>query len=228
MNQSNSIPVRALGGASRQSRRMLIAAVFAFTVPAAWFHGQVMLRWGDPFDLPRHQAALQRIPTALGDWRLVADGKPVSALVEKQLELRGYTHRIYEQPTTRQRITLLLMLGPAGPLVRHPPEICYESREHKLLASNALTIDAQGRRYRLRLLSYRPESLVESEFLVAYGFGADGRWDVPDSPRATYGGKPLLYKLQVLTAAGTDESETNSARLVDFLQQLLPTLNRYE
>jgi hypothetical protein len=203
---------------------MMIAAVFALTLPAAWFNGQVMLRWGDPADLPGHQAALERIPVTLGQWRMVAEGKPISVLVEKQLELRGYTHRIYEQPATRQRIALLLMLGPAGPLVRHPPEICYESRENRLLESKALTIDAQGRQFRLRLLSYRPVSLVQSDFSVAYGFGVNGHWDVPDSPRAAYGGKPLLYKLQVLTAA-TDTSETNSAGLVDFLQHLLPTLN---
>jgi hypothetical protein len=202
----------------------LLLSVIAMTVPAAYFSGTVMLRWGDPVDLPRHLAVLHRLPETLGEWRFVTDGKPISVEVQNELQLRGYAHRVYEHDATGQRVAILLLIGPAGPLVRHPPEICYETGANILLGSQSLTIDSQGQPDRLRLLEYRPESPAAGDFLVAYGFADNQHWDSPVSPRLAYGGKPLLYKLQVLTEASAKSTTTNSAGLTDFLSQLLPTL----
>jgi hypothetical protein len=117
------------------------------------------------------------------------------------------------------------LLGPAGPLVRHPPEICYESSANSLLGSQPLTIDVGGQPQRLRLLAYRSDSMIDGDFLVAYGFGADGEWDSPASPRRVYGGRPLLYKLQVLTDVAAEASTTEPEGLRDFLRHMLSALD---
>jgi hypothetical protein len=225
MSQSALVPVYDSDVEQRRRRLALVLAVFALTIPAAYYSGIVLLRWGDPMDLSRHLSTLDEVPDQLGDWRFVAEGKPISPSAMDKLQVRGHLNRVYEHPGTGQRVALLLLLGPAGPLVRHPPEICYESSANSLLSSRPLTIDLGGEPERLRLLSYRSESMIDGDFLVAYGFGADRHWDCPASPRRVYGGKPILYKLQVLTDAAAERSSADPQGLADFLRHLLPVLN---
>lgn len=209
----------------RRRRFALTLAVFALTIPATYYSGVALLRWGEPSDLSQHLAALHRVPGQVGQWRFVAEGTPLSQAVVEQLQLRGHLHRVYEHPATGQRVSLLLLLGPAGPLVRHPPEICYESSANSLLGSHSLTVDVDGTPQQLRLLAYRSESMIDGDFLVAYGFGADREWDCPASPRRVYGGRPILYKLQVLTDAAAEASVTDPEGLRDFLRHMLSALN---
>jgi hypothetical protein len=213
----------------------LLVAICVLTIPAACFSGLVLLRWGDPVDLSQQLAVLEQVPESFGPWRLADAGKPIAPAVQQQLELRGYLHRIYEHPATGQRVAVLLLVGPAGPLVRHPPEICYETGANELLSNEMLQLGEPTRADqepttpaaspdRVRLLAYRPDSPAHGDFLVAYAFGANGGWDVPQSPRQQYGGKPLLYKLQVLTETSSEPIDGSRAGLVDFLQQFLPVV----
>ena len=54
-----------------------------------------------------------------------------------------------------------------------------------------------------------------------------GGWTAPVNPRWTYGGRPLLYKIQV----AADLSENEKAGAIDpgmrFLQDFLPALERH-
>jgi hypothetical protein len=224
MNRNALTPTDGCDATLDHSRRtwMMTVAVAALTVPAAYYNGVIHFRWGDPAELPEHLAVLDRLPDHLGEWRFVAEGKATSDAVVRKLELRGQMHRVYEHSVTGQRVALLLLVGPAGPLVRHPPEVCYETRANDLLSSEPLAMD--GEPNNLRLLSYRSDSLIDGDFLVAYGFGADRRWDVPASPRLAYGGQPVLYKLQVLTEAADETAEGRPEGLIDFLSNLLPML----
>jgi hypothetical protein len=209
----------------RRRSQLLTLSVVALTLPAAYFQGTVLQRWGDDAQLGQHVAAIDRIPQQIGDWRFVADGEPIHDYVIKQLELRKYTHRLYEHRQTGQRLSMLLLVGPAGPLVRHPPEICYQTRANQLLRSQDLAIAIESQSARLRLLEYQSSSVVDGDFFVAYAFGADGRWDVPDSPRLAFGGRAALFKLQVLSERSGEPSATRPAGLTDFLGSLLPALN---
>ncbi len=202
---------------------VLTLAVCALTIPAAYFQGHVLQRWGDDHDLQREVLALQEIPTQLGQWRFVEDGVPLAASAQAKLQVRGYCHRIYEHPVTGQRVALVLLVGPAGPLVRHPPEICYQTCANRLLASEPLRIDAGGQVAELRRLRYQSAGAVDGDFVVAYGFGCHGVWACPVSPRMSYAGQSALYKLHVLSDMTGESALTG---LTDFLQQLLPALNQ--
>ena len=97
-------------------RRLIIifVGVVVLTVPAAYFNGLVLLRWGDDAILTHHTAALTRVPTHFGEWVLVEEGEPISDYLIEQLELRGTLHRVYEHQQTGQRVALLLLVGPPG------------------------------------------------------------------------------------------------------------------
>ena len=83
-----------------------------------------------------------------------------------------------------------------------------------------------GQPQRFRLLHYRAESASTEDFYVAYAFGCQQQWDAPTMPRLAYGGEPVLLKLQVLTdVTGVDDRQPPT-KLTEFLQQLLPAVNR--
>lgn len=209
----------------RRLRFAIIMSVIALTVPAAYFHGLSLHRWGDHDDLKARTETLSDIPLQLGQWLYVADGKPIRKGLLEQLELRGYSHRIYEHQATGQRIAMLLLVGPSGPLVRHPPEICYQTRANRLLESRPLDIQTGDQTAHLRLLSYESSSSIDGDFFVAYAFGSGANWDNPGSPRLAYAGQPVLYKLHALTDVANEVSPESPDGLVDFLTQLLPALS---
>lgn len=206
-------------------RVSLVLAVVALTVPAAYLHGVVLHRWGDHRDLQAHVEAISRVPDQIGQWRYIADGKKISERLQQQLELRGSVHRVYEHSATGQRVSVLLLVGPSGPLVRHPPEICYQARANRLLLSRPIQVDTGDGTAQLRLLSYESNSSIEGDFYVAYAFGADGVWDNPASPRLAYAGRPVLYKLHALTDMVNESASPAPEGLSDFLSHLLPVLN---
>jgi hypothetical protein len=195
------------------------------TLPVAWIQGSRLYRWGISDELLDHAARLAEVPDRVGKWVKTADGPPLSPDVIKQLEVQGVLHRVYENESTGQRVTLLLLVGPAGPLVRHPAEICYGNRGNRLLHNRLIDIPLASEAARLRLLAFESSTVVANDFFVAYGFGDDGHWDNPSSPRLAYAAKPLLYKIQVLTECETETSLDNPQGLVDFIASLLPLLN---
>lgn len=208
-----------------QRTLVMACAIVALTVPATLFHGYLLHRWGDHQELVWKTQALSQLPQEFGQWRHVADGRPIVPHLQQQLELRGYLHRVYEHEATGQRVSLLVLVGPSGPLVRHPPEICYQARANRLLKSRPLTVMAGVRESNLRLLRYESNASFEADFFVAYAFGLRGTWRAPDSPRRAYAGEPVLYKLHVLTEASSEGTESVPQGMVEFLSELLPTLN---
>ncbi len=226
-------PVEAPESLWRRIRRAelttWVLAITCLTIPPALVNGHILRRWGVAQELRTHAATLEQIPNQVGAWRYVTAGQPIHPSVRNQLELQGYLHRVYEHSQTHQQIQLLLLVGPAGPLVRHPPEICYGNQANELLESGMLTVKPDGRAARFQLLAFRSEAAVVDDFLVAYAFGCDGMWDKPDSPRLKYGGEPMLYKLQALTSSSAEFDRKKPAGMADFLSSLIPVLNeRFE
>ena len=75
---------------------------------------------------------------------------------------------------------------------------------------------------------YEPKSVLEDEFFVAYGYCYDDVWKTPTAPRYEYGGKPVLYKMQVLTNAGETPDRETPAYLLDFIEKFSAVVWRNE
>ena len=210
------------------ARNLLFAVVTAaITLIGALVHARYSQRWGSPID---PQAAAQRLaaaPERIGSWKHLADGEPLSEFIYRELGLAGSISRIYRDQATGQTVSILLMVGSPGPLVRHPPTVCYGNRDNKLIGKPGwinLTDDGSSR---LQLLKYeRPDSLTGERFFVAYGHSVDGLWDVPGSPRLAYGGDPLLHKVQLLAPIEVgDSEEATQQRLEAFAREFAATVN---
>ena len=192
--------------------------VAATTLPAAWYHGHVTNRWSDNEMIEFHSRELPLVPRKFDQWRVVDEGQPLDQYVIDELGVHAHFNRIYENDTG-DRVTALVMVGEAGPLVRHPIEICYGNRAKKLVNSVDLSIGDSDPPQQFNIRRYEPKSVLEDEFYVAYAFCYDNSWQIPTVPRYEYGGKPVLYKMQVLTNAGDTPERESPAYLIDFIEK---------
>jgi len=150
--------------------------------------------------------------------------------VQNELGLAGYVSRYYRHSGSGDVALVLLMVGQPGPLVRHPPDICFGNRANKLLDQQRVSIAAaEGEQVppsEFRVLSYEPNSKLRSPFFVAYGFTADGVWGAPASPRIAYGGLPSLYKVQLQLQRPSGD-EQDAQRLHAFLEDFVEASQRF-
>ncbi|WP_425398122.1 hypothetical protein [Aeoliella sp.] len=202
---------------------LAVLSIVALTVSPAILHGRYSDRWGMPSEKRAAAVALESYPVDLGEWVSLEDGSPLDERVQKELGVKGHISRVYQNKRTNRVASVLLMVGDAGPLVRHPPEICYGNRENRLKDESLVSITVGDDQHDsiFRVLSYSPKSPLESPFLVAYAWSSDGQWSVPKSPRIAFGGEPALYKLQVLVSntdfGGVDPDEELKGLLREFV-----------
>lgn len=204
--------------------RLVFACVLiaGLTIGPAIVEGIYSNRWGIAPDMTAAADQLKSFPRDFGPWRYTQDGEPVSEMVSKALALAGYVSRGYVNREDGTTVSLLLMVGESGPLLRHPPYICYANRANEQVGPmTKLRADTTTPASEFNLLVYRrPQTLTNDRFLVAYGMttgSAGSAWSAPQMPRVEFGGAPLLYKVQLLTLLDpSQDSEKGSAQLQKF------------
>ena len=196
---------------------VLVAATLTFF--AALLEGHYVNRWGVPAELSQAAISLQHLPKKIGSWDYLQDGGDLPEEVTRELGLRGFLSRTYVNSNTRNSITLLLMAGESGRLVRHPPDVCYVSRGDQPIGDpTAIAIEGTVPPSDFRVLEYRRgDSPVDDRFLVAYSLGVNGKWSIPRYPRITYGSAPMLFKVQILLPLNRSlDRKQGTAEILDF------------
>jgi uncharacterized protein DUF3485 len=192
------------------SKQLLLAliAVAALTIVPALIEGQYANRWGTPPDLKGASERVGSFPREFGPWTYVADGEPLRPGVCRELGVEGYISRDYKNRTSGTLVRVLLIVGQSGPLLRHPPYVCYANMANEQIGDmTKLQVTTTTPAGEFNLLEYKQAGTVTNErFLVAYGLATDAIWKVPAMPRIEFGAAPLLYKVQLLT--GLDPSQS--------------------
>ncbi|HXY33842.1 MAG TPA: exosortase-associated EpsI family protein [Planctomycetaceae bacterium] len=212
-------------GGKRTLAAMLVGLVLLTAVPAI-VQGVLTSRWRGKADLAGAAARLVEFPAQFGDWQQQGEDEKVPEEAVRELQCAGCFNRHYVNQRLGRDVTVILMVGPAGPLIRHPPEICYGNRANQLVDQpvdiELTTSDSIG--HRLRLLRYANPRAVSGEFSVCYGWSEKGAWDVPAYPRVEYGAAPLLFKMQVLTTDAVPKEGGLPLATSRFLNDFLPLL----
>jgi|tagenome__1003787_1003787.scaffolds.fasta_scaffold20788708_1 hypothetical protein len=203
------------------SKRLILAltAVAALTIVPALIEGHYVNRWGTPPDLEGASQRVEKFPREFGSWTFVENGDPLHPEVCRELGIEGYMTRAYKNRNSGALVRVLLMVGQSGPLLRHPPYICYANVANEQIGEmtkiEATTTTPAGE---FNLLEYkRARTITNDRFLVAYGLATDAIWKVPAMPRIEFGAAPLLYKVQLLTALDPSQSrEVGTALLKQF------------
>jgi hypothetical protein len=211
-------------GRKRTVAAMVVGLVLLTVLPAI-VQGVVTGRWRGAANISDAAARLEAFPSQFGDWQQQGDEKvPEEAL--RELQCAGYFSRHYVNQRLGRDVTVILMVGPAGPLIRHPPEICYGNRANQLLGK-PVEIDLQTSdnvKHRFRLLNYDNPRAASGQFSVCYGWSEDGAWNVPAYPRVEYGSAPMLFKMQVLTTDAVPKEGGLPPATARFLNDFLPLL----
>jgi Protein of unknown function (DUF3485) len=199
-------------------KRLILAltAVAALTVVPALIEGQYVNRWGTPPDLEGASQRVEKFPREFGPWTFAEEGDPLHPEVCRELGIEGYITRAYKNRNSGAVVRVLLMVGQSGPLLRHPPYICYANMANEqigeMIKIQATTTTPAGE---FNLLEYkRARTVTNDRFLVAYGLATDAIWKVPAMPRIEFGAAPLLYKVQLLTALDPSQSREVGAALL--------------
>jgi hypothetical protein len=207
-----------------------VAAAAALTIGPALIEGHYVSRWGTPPDLTGASDQVQSFPQEFGQWKFAEAGDELSEDVCHELGIAGYISRTYSNQKTRSHVRVLLMVGQSGPLLRHPPYICYASMANEQIGDmtkmQASTTSPAGE---FNLLEYKPAHAVTNDrFLVAYGMATDAIWKVPALPRIEFGAAPMLYKVQLLTALDPSQSrETGAALLKEFADDFAAAFQKH-
>lgn len=178
-------------------------------------------------DLAEVAKRFNEIPKEFGDWKMDKE-EPMTDQVVSTLECAGYLNGSFINQVTGQRVNAFIVLGPPGPISVHTPEVCYSSKDYDIKETREHTeIGKDGELGTLWSLTMRQTSTVSAELLrVYYGWASQDIWTAPESPRFTYGGDPLLFKIQLASylPPETDLKTNDSCR--SFLESFLPHVNR--
>jgi hypothetical protein len=200
------------------SARLILAliAVAALTIVPALIEGHYVNRWGTPPDLAGASQRVGNFPREFGPWTFVEDGEPLHPEVCRELGIEGYMTRAYKNRNSGAVVRVLLMVGQSGPLLRHPPYICYANMANEQIGDmTKLQATTTTPASEFNLLEYkRARTVTNDRFLVAYGLATDAIWKVPAMPRIEFGAAPLLYKVQLLTALDPSQSREVGSGLI--------------
>ena len=172
-----------------------VASIVLATVSTALVQGHMRHRWGPSDNVRKAADRLQEFPHDFGDWH-TASSSELDDDSRNQLECLSAIVRVYKNFKTGDRVTLLLILGPAGPTAVHTPEACIASREYEALAAHReVALDNGGDRFWNK--RFKAKSVHGESMSVYWGWNAHGSWAAPQDARYTYAGLPFLYKAQV-------------------------------
>jgi hypothetical protein len=198
----------------------------ALLVGAGVVHGLWTDRWEPSLELERSVQRLAELPADIGSWKGEAYEQDAEALT--QTGAVAHYSRTFTDPTSGERVLVVLLAGKPGRMSVHRPENCYRASGYELA----------GEPIRCTV---RPSGTAAAEFWTGvfvreeatgpthtriYWTWYDGEhWVAPDSPRWRFARCRVLYKLYVIrnVAAATPPETGPCVRL---LGELLPALER--
>jgi len=170
---------------------------------------------------------LSSAPASFGEWQLKSDQQLDDRTV-KILRCAGHLNRRYANTATGEVVDLILLVGPAGPLLAHTPDVCMESREFEQIeASGPVAISDTGNARNVFLkTAYRARTLEGQNLRLYYGWSRDlQKWEGPDQPRMAMGDAPMLYKMQVSSVKpSSSTAEDATVESSDACQRFLADL----
>ncbi|MBN2294090.1 MAG: exosortase-associated EpsI family protein [Pirellulales bacterium] len=201
------------------------------TLTSGVIQGQLSNRWGPPPAMITAAEQLKGVPSHFGSWRITSEDD-VDELTRHMLQLAGYVNRSYVDEETGQVVHVAVLLGPAGRISVHTPEVCFSSREYNQMDPRkrvTVKADKNAEEYgELWQLTFRSRDVSRHQLCVYYGWSRGGRWSASESARWEYAGSPYLYKIQLAARVppGKTAEEFDPCKkfLVDFLPVLKPHL----
>jgi|SRR5579864_1414367 len=186
-------------------------------------------RWRSSADLDEAVSRLNEVPATLGDWH--GEARPFDAEDLKRSGIKGHSSYQYRNTLTGERVSLLIVCGPFGPISVHTPDICYDAAGYKAASAQnpksitldkGRTVSVWAQRFNAPTTSASQSPQIEVNWVWNGGKG----WMAPENSRWTFSGYPFLYKLYVVRDVSGSTADQKKDPTVSFLQVFLPELER--
>ena len=216
-------------------KRVLLIAVgtalaAGLTLASGAIHGRLTSRWVSHPAMKAAAERLKSVPTQFRDWRMQREEEmdEVSANV---LECAAYIDRQYVNDKTDEVVHVTVILGPAGPISVHTPEICLSSRRYRQMEERkpmrVPSKEPTDEPDKLWGLTFKSRELSGHLLRVYYGWSRGGPWSAPESARRQHVGSPYVYKIQVAAPLPPLLTRHETDPCKDFLVEFLPVLQHY-
>jgi hypothetical protein len=192
-------------------------------------HGRLRNRWGASEAMQAASEQLKRLPTEFGQWQCQST-QELDAEARDRLECLASVCRRYVDRQTGDIVELMLVLGPAGPIAVHTPEVCVASQACQPAKSRTKfsLSHSPGGADDFWQLTYPARDLYANSLRVYYGWSSGARWSAPSDARFTFAGCPYLYVIQLSSPwrpeAGSGGSDPGAKFLQDFVSAAKPCL----
>lgn len=175
---------------------------------AGAFHGNWTNRWDDSPELDASLVYLPKLPMTIGPW--VGEDVPQTEAQLRtftQAELRVAVVRAYKHRESGERIDIMAVCGPPGPIGTHTPEACYGGAGFTLQVAPSplefpVTNPTSGKPNSFWVADFRDNKTVTRNGLKIYWSfrpnGPDGHWEASSKPRGEYALNRALYKIYVI------------------------------
>ena len=202
-----------------------LAFLFALTalLTGGYVHGLYSERWRTSNEL---EFGIERLPTV----PLEIDGWKAEEIESNQAEFdlagaRGYWSRIYRKDG--QEILAILMVGRAGRMSVHTPEVCYRGAGYELFGPPVPhdVGEPDAALGRFWTANFMKPSAAGAELQLDWGWNCGHGWQAPASPRWEFAGRPALYKLYLSRSSAGGNTATQTAIMDGFLRRFVPALN---
>jgi hypothetical protein len=166
------------------------------------------------------QVLEQPLDKRVGNWQVIHE-TPLDDRTVEMLQCPAHISRVYVHDQTGDRVSVTVLVGPAGPIAVHTPEICFSSQDYKIDSNrSAITIgEGEDTKQSFWDVAFLSNDVVGSKLRVVYAWSDGRRWAASEQPRIDYGALPYLYKLQIAGPEAPAAGEFDPCR--DFLDQFL-------
>ena len=205
-----------------------IVLVAALTLAVGVIHGRMRNRWGPPADAQVAVDRMQEIPLEFGNWRCKSLEK-LNALTLEILECHGHWVRRYVNTSSGEAVSVTLLLGPAGPIAVHTPEVCFSSQAYKNRSPRTqVSIEhPPAPADQFWVLTYQTSDLRADVLRLYFAWSTGSHWSASSNARYVFAGAPYLYKIQlsVYLPPGVDPEKNDTGRR--FLEAFVPVARQY-
>jgi hypothetical protein len=213
---------------SRVFPYFLLLGSLGLTIAGGLYHGNLTQRWGTRPELSSLAQQLTSLPESIGPWQL-RESYPLAEPTRDILRCSGYLNRHYVHDETGDSVSVAVMLGPAGPISVHTPEVCYSSRDFKQRDTRqSVTVRApQQDSSEFWRVTFDSTGLEKTILRTYYAWTFDGTWSAAENPRMFYAGQPYLLKIQLAAMLPTNADLTKDDPCERFLADFVPALRHH-
>ena len=170
--------------------------VIIMTVIPAIVDGQRRFRWGEDKEVVELAERLKRFPMSIGSWQATSDS-PIGETAEDMLRPFAAINRIYFNPSLQAKANVFILFGPTGPTAAHTPDICFSSRDFRMLENRRVVSVDEGPS-KFFLVRFQSRDVTNVHLKSWYAWTTDGTWKCPSRPRFDFASSRYLFKIQIV------------------------------